>query len=600
MCDARCVMRDLADCLNRAALRGSIQELNVKRLLVLLTILACGEALSSRAANPADEVIIVYNTRVPESKGVADHYAERRHVPTSQIFGFPLSTNEDISRVEFHDTLQKPLAETLRKQKLWQIGPTIVHATTNQPGRMEWKVVESKIRYAVLCYGVPLRIARDPNFKEEGLEALRPEMRRDEAAVDSELALLPLIEDKVPLAGPLRNPVYTTTNSAILHPTNGVLLVTRLDGPSAAIARGLVDKALQAEADGLWGRAYFDVRNITDPGYKLGDDWIRGAAEICRRLGFETVVDENPGTFPAGFPMSQIAIYIGWYDGSASGPFAQPTVEFVPGAFAYHLHSYSAATLRSTSQYWVGPLLAKGATITMGSVTEPYLSGTPDVGVFTARLVFQGFTFGEAAYASQTVLSWMTTVVGDPLYRPFGKDPNQLHKDLQSRGSKLIDWSWLRLANLSLASGKPMAAVVAMLEPVAAEKPSAVLSEKLADFYAALGKPSSAVHSYAQALGLDPSPQQRVRLRLTLGEKLLALDRQPEAYEDYQKFLHECPDYPDKLAIYRKLLPLAQKLDKKADTEEYEAQINRLSPPPPKPQGTNAVQPADHKPDQSK
>jgi hypothetical protein len=68
-------------------------------------------------------------------------------------------------------------------------------------------------------------------------------------------------------------------------------------------------------------------------------------------------------TFDAGFPMSQIAIYIGWYDANVSGPFSRPTVEFMPGAFAYHLHSYSAHPFRSTSQGWVGPLLAKGATI---------------------------------------------------------------------------------------------------------------------------------------------------------------------------------------------------------------------------------------------
>jgi uncharacterized protein (TIGR03790 family) len=539
--------------------------------------------LCSRAANPGDEVIIVYNTRVPESKGVADYYAERRHVPTNQIFGFLLSTNDDISRAEFRDALQKPLAETLRNRKLWQIAPTIIHATTNQPGRVEWKPVESKIRYAVLCYGVPFRIAKEPNFTEAGLENLRPELRRDEAAVDSELAWLPLIEEKPPLAGPLQNPVYATTNVAMLTPTNGILLVTRLDGPSAAIARGLVDKALQAEADGLWGRAYFDLRNITEPGYKLGDDWIRGASEVCRHLGFETVLDENPGTFPASFPMSQIAIYIGWYDGGVSGPFTQPTVEFMPGAFAYHLHSFSAATLRSASQNWVGPLLAKGATITMGCVAEPYLSGTPDVAVFTARLLYSGFTFGEAAYASQSVLSWQTTVVGDPLYRPLGKDPDQLYRDLHPRGSKQIEWSWLRLANLGLVNGKSKAEVVALLEQVNSEKPSPVLTEKLADLYAAQGKPSSAVHAYEQALGLDPTPQQRVRLRLDLEEKFLALDRQQEAYEDYQKLLQECPDYPDKLAIYRKLLPLAQKLGKQDDAENYQAEINRLSPPPPNP-----------------
>ena len=134
------------------------------------------------------------------------------------------------------------------------------------------------------------------------MEKMRPEMRRDEAAVDSELALLPLIEEKLPLAGPLRNPVYTTTNRASLHPTNGVLLVARLDGPTPEIARGLVDKALQAEADGLWGRAYFDLRSITEPGYKPGDDWIRGAAEICWRMGFETDRGREPGHVPGRVP----------------------------------------------------------------------------------------------------------------------------------------------------------------------------------------------------------------------------------------------------------------------------------------------------------
>jgi tetratricopeptide (TPR) repeat protein len=229
----------------------------------------------------------------------------------------------------------------------------------------------------------------------------------------------------------------------------------------------------------------------------------------------------------------------------------------------------------------------------MGCVNEPYLSGTPNVAVFTARFVFHGFTFGEAACSSQPVLSWQTTVVGDPLYRPFGKNPDQLHQGLHARGSKLIEWSWLRLANLNLAAGKPVADVVALLEQITAAQPSAVLSEKLADLYAAQGKPSAAVQTYAHALGLDPSPQQRIRLLLTLAEKLPALDRPQEACEDYQKLLQEFPDYPDKLTIYRKLLPLAQKLDKKADVERYEAEVNRLSPPPPRPQGTNAVPPAD-------
>jgi uncharacterized protein (TIGR03790 family) len=547
------------------------------KLLYTLAILACAGACASGAVNPGDEVIIVYNSRVPESREVAEYYAQRRQVPTNQIFGFALSTNEEFSRIEFHDKLEKPLAKALGEAKLWHISSQIIHSTNNQATRLEWRVTESKIRYAVLCYGVPLRIAEDPNHKEDGLEKLRPEMRRNVAAVDSELALLPLTEQKIPLAGPLRNMFYTATNEAAFHPTNGVLMVARLDGPSAAIARGLVDKALEAETNGLWGRAYFDIRNTTEAGFKLGDDWMRGAAEICRRLGFETVVDENPSTFPSSFPMSQIAFYMGWYTERVCGPFARPAVEFMPGAFAYHLHSYSALTIRSATQHWVGPLLAKGATITMGCVDEPYLAGTPDVAVFTGRFVYAGFTFGEAACACQPVLSWQTTVVGDPLYRPFGRNPDQLQDDLLRRQSRLLEWSYLRLADFNLANGKSVDEILIFLEPLEITKQSAVLSEKIGDLCVAQGKPSSAIHAYLQALRLGPSPQQRARITLPLGEKLIGLNREQEAYEVYQQLLQDFPDYADKLSICKRLLPLAQKLQKKADVDRYEAEIKTLS-----------------------
>ncbi len=543
------------------------------KCLILVGGLAIATSLTARASGPGEEVVVVYNSRLPESKAIAEYYAQKRQVPTNQIFGFELSTNEEMSRAEFTSALQMPLAKAIKANKLWHFETEVVPATNQQPARVVWKLDRSKIRYAALCYGVPVRIAHDPSHQEEGADKLRPEMRRNEAAVDSELALLPLINDKVPLDGPLRNPVYGVTNEAFLHPTNGVLLVSRLDGPTPDVARSLVDKALQGETDGLWGRTYFDLRNTTDPAYKMGDDWIRNASEVCRRLGFDAIVDENPGTFPASFPMSQIAIYIGWYDANASGPFTRPTVEFMPGAIAYHLHSFSAHPLRSATQAWAGPLLAKGAAVTMGCVQEPYLAGTPDMTIFIARMLFYGMSFGEAAYACQSVLSWQTTVVGDPLYRPFGKNPDALKDELLQRNSPLLDWYFLRLLNVNLAAGKTVAEGVAVLENFDRTKTSAVLTEKLGDLYAAQGKPSSAAHAYQQALKLGPSPQQRVRLLLTLGEKLSSLGQTAESYEAYTTLLQQCPDYPDKSAIYRQLLPLAQKLDRKPDVALYEAAL---------------------------
>jgi uncharacterized protein (TIGR03790 family) len=549
----------------------------MKKTIWLLALLPSMGPVALRAANPGDEAVVLYNSRLPESKDVAQHYAERRHVPASQVFGLPLSTNEEISRFEFRDSLEKPLAKQLEEKHLWSIRSRMFPASSNQPAHIEWHVNQTKIRYLVLCYGIPLRIAEEPNLKEDGLDKVRPELRRNVAAVDSELAMLPLIEQGYPLHGPFNNWTYGATNTVLLNPTNSLLMVARLDGPSAAVARGLVDKALQAETDGLWGRAYFDLRNTPEPGLKIGDDWIRGASEISRHLGFETVVDENPGTFPASFPMSQIALYVGWYSQDADGPFTKPNVEFMPGAFAYHLFSFSAVTLRSTTRGWAGPLLARGAAATMGCVDEPYIGGTPDMAAFTSRFIFHAFTFGEAAYACQPVLSWQTTVVGDPLYRPFGGNPEKLHERLVENHSKLAEWSFLRMINLAVANGRPISEAVAGLEQLDLAKTSAVLSEKLGDLYAAQGKPSSAAHEYQLALKLGPTPEQKIRLLLNIGDKLQALGREADAYDNYQTLLRDFPAYPDKVAILKTLVPLARKLDKKSDLESYEAQLRSLS-----------------------
>ena len=68
-------------------------------------------------------------------------------------------------------------------------------------------------------------------------EGVRSEMRRNVAAVDSELALLPALEQKLPLAGPLRNPLYAATNAAWLHPTGFGIGASNSVLPSLALPR---------------------------------------------------------------------------------------------------------------------------------------------------------------------------------------------------------------------------------------------------------------------------------------------------------------------------------------------------------------------------
>jgi uncharacterized protein (TIGR03790 family) len=513
-----------------------------------------------RAQEPGSVAVVVYNKRLSDSRKVAEHYAKRRNVPPGQIVALDLPVTETMTRREYDDQLRKPLLEFLRSSGLIEFKRVVTASTNQSTPQFEERVVAAKVRYLVLCQGTPLIIARDPGLSEPADARLTPVMApRNEAAVDSELCLLPLSEAGYRLAGPIYNPLYATTNAELFTPTNSMFLVARLDGPGFGVANALVDKAMQAEEQGLWGRAYFDLRGLAEGEYKPGDDWIRTASEVCRALGFETVVDTRPETFSTSFPMSQIALYAGWYDGNASGPFTLRKVEFMPGAVAYHLHSYSAHSIRTATEHWVGPLLAKGATATMGSVDEPYLAGTPDVGVFFSRFVGAGFSFGEAAYAASASISWQTTVVGDPLYRPFAMKPQDRHKKLVREKSPLLDWSFLRFVDINLASGAPAAQAIPFLEQQTVTKKSAVLMEKLGDLYASLGKTSSAISAYQSALKLGPSPRQLLRLLLTLGAKLEAANRLVEARDAYHRIFNEFPDYTDRDSIRTKVTELNYK-----------------------------------------
>lgn len=555
----------------------------IQRLVATLIVL--GAALNFATAAPAPEVVVVYNAKVPESKEVADYYAKRREVPKDQVIGLDLPTGETMSRKEYLDLLLNPLLKKLEDSKLLTFGP----ATNKPPGTPDdfvpfRKVLEARIRYAALCYGVPTKIAKDPTLTEPAMQKLQPEMQRNEAAVDTQLALLPISDQKIPWAGPLPNPFYNITNAAQINTMNGVLMVTRLDGPSAAIAKGLVDKAMEAEANGLWGRGYFDVRGLaTNDNYRVGDDILTAAAKISKKFGYDTELDEKPATFTAGYPMAQIALYAGWYDQTVTGPFTQPKVEFMPGAFAYHLYSFGAATIRTANNSWVGTLLEKGAACTMGAVDEPYLSFTPDINSFVLRFLYGGFSFGEAAYASQNCLSWQTTVVGDPLYRPWGRGLDVVQKDLESRTNKLAEWAHLMVVLRNEAMGSKPGELARYIEAQPIHRQSAVLTEKLADFYWAKGSLGDAVDTDEVALRRGPSPEQRIRLLLKAAERRAIYGPDNRAFAHYETVLKENPNYPDTLKIYEAMLPLAKRMNNADQIKRCEDEIKRLSPPPPVP-----------------
>jgi len=524
---------------------------------------------SAEVRETGSTVAVVYNKQMAESKAVADHYAKARAVPASQVIGLDLPTTETMTRKDFIEQLEQPLHKAFLDGKMFVAGD-------RGPGRPP--LSQASIRYLALCFGVPLKVENDPDLKEPGMEKMPDGMRRSGCAVDAQLALLPWA-GKAPWLGIVPNPGYGVTNDMFLHPTNGFLLVSRLDGPTAAIAKGLVDKAIEAETNGLWGRAYFDARGITNGPYAQGDSWISRSAFLAQAAGLETVLDEQEAVFGLDYPMSHIAFYAGWYSQDVWGPFILPKVEFMPGAFGYHLHSFSAQSLRDPSTRWVAPLLAKGVTITMGCVDEPFLAGTPDVHAFLGRLIAFRTSFGEAAYACQEFLSWQTTVVGDPLYTPFWRQTAEAEQDLMARTNSLAAWANLMEANQNIVRGADKNRALRFLQQ-SANRHHPVILEKSGDMLMEQKRYNLAAETYEDVLKRSDSPMQRLRVLFSLGEARSLYGPDQKAFEAYQSILRDYPDYHGRKKVYENIIPIARRLGKRDDEQRLTRELNALPPQP--------------------
>jgi uncharacterized protein (TIGR03790 family) len=408
------------------------------RSAVLAVLLLASPAL---ALEPKD-VFVVANKNVPASGDVARHYLAKRAVPAENLIELDLPAGEDISRADYDAKLVAPLRAALKDRK-------------------------AAVKVILTVYGVPLRVGRHlPTADEKAaLEKLAPELEaarkkaaelekdkaadpkdvaaaraardaldrrrralgRDEshAAVDSELMLL--WWESYPLDRWVENPLYfrkPPEHRKLLPP---VVLTSRLDGPTPEIAKRLVDDAVAVEAKGLSGTVVIDARgNHFDPkgsdfgyGYAGYDESFREAAKLLEKAGFAVTLDDKPELLPAGSAKG-VALYCGWY---SLANFVD-CCEFVPGAVAWHLASAEAVSLRDPkAKFWCPNLLKKGVAATLGPVAEPYTVGFPKPAEFFGFLATGEFTLVECYARSVLFCSWMTVLVGDPLYNPFKAAP---------------------------------------------------------------------------------------------------------------------------------------------------------------------------------
>jgi uncharacterized protein (TIGR03790 family) len=355
----------------------------------------------------AASTIVVYNKAAGDSAELARFYAKQRGIASDHVVGVSCSNSEEISRDEYDAYIADPLREVFKQRGWWTWHETPEH---------EISVTATSIRFVAVMKGMPLKI-KQVEGAYAGDKGGEGPVTQNAASVDSELAVLGLFSRQI--SGVLRNP-YFQSYKAIGELENPVLLlVCRLDAPETATVKRMITDSIATEKRGLWGRAYVDGANNRTPGYATGEEWLDDIPKQLHKVGVPVVYDNSPELFPVGYPMTDCALYYGWRADNATGPFAQPDFQFSRGAVAVHIHSFSAATLRNPSGNWAAPLLERGAAATVGNVYEPYLQMTSHLNILNDRLL-HGFTFAESAYSSIEVLSWMSVMVGDPLYRPFG------------------------------------------------------------------------------------------------------------------------------------------------------------------------------------
>ncbi len=433
---------------------------------------------------------------------------------------------EEITRAEYDDTIANPLRAALAERKLWKVAKF----------GDEVFLDDNSIRYVALMRGVPLKIAATSNHAGDRQEGDNPIARRNEASVDSELAMLAM-HSRV-ISGAINNPYFRSFKRIADAKLPALMLVARIDGPTAEIARRMILDGLHAEEHGLWGFGYFDARGLEGGGHIEGDRWILAAAKDAREQGIPVIVDDAPGTFPAGWPMTRAALYLGWYTANVDGPFTRADFQFERGAVAVHLHSFSAATLRDPLKQWAAPLLWKGAAATLGNVYEPYLGLTAHLDIFENRLR-SGFTFAEAAYMSQPALSWMNVVIGDPLYRPYRFVPRS------SAALEEEDAEWLAYRDgARLWNERGRATGEAALKKSARAMRSGVIWEGLASLQLATNDLSGALSSLREARTAYPGVEDATRAAVREIALLRALNEKKGALALVRSRMNLTPGSP--------------------------------------------------------
>ena len=246
------------------------------------------------------------------------------------------------------------------------------------------------------------------------------------ASVDSELSFLWWKSGTYPLSGRIPNPFYLKYPIKPEDWPLPIVMVSRLDAPTVLQAQGMIDRALETERTGLYGKAYIDSRGMkTGPVLSYGyydADMQDFAQKLKQDSDFKVVWENTEKRFDRPGQAPDVALYVGWYRLRAY----EDAFSFNSGALGYHIASGEAVSIHNPRERgWCKNALERGITVTLGPVGEPYLDAFPLPQEFYGLLFSGKYSLVEAFYLSKRYLSWKMVLFADPLYRPWQQDASR-------------------------------------------------------------------------------------------------------------------------------------------------------------------------------
>lgn len=339
---------------------------------------------------PPDTVLIVVNQPSALSRKIGEYYAERRHIPASNICRLNASLNEEISRSEYDQQIAHPVRAYLRDHKLTE-----------------------RVLYIVTTAGVPLKVRGNTGLSGEA------------ASVDSELTLLyfDLHGRAHPIPAGIANPFFDKASAPFRHPDFPIYLVTRLAGFDFDDVKGIIDRSLAARNRGKF------VIDLKGSDNTQGNSWLLQAAQQLPR---DRVVLDNSRVVLKH--QTDVIAYASWGSNDPDRRDRYLGFQWLPGAIMTEYVSTNGRSFTRPPATWTlggawgdprtsflgspqtlsADYIHEGATGASGHVYEPFLPFTPRPNILLPAY-YHGRNLAESYYLAIPILSWMNIVIGDPL-----------------------------------------------------------------------------------------------------------------------------------------------------------------------------------------